>query len=299
MIRLTPKELDVLNALDKLTSALDLSSRLEADPIRFPRRFDDPLDIEVISLFTALLSYGRASQIGIAVEDVLGRLGPTPALSAREDAELRILKKTFPSRFEGFKYRFTEGADLDRLWFGVGSVLAQHGSLGAVIRGALKESDDTLIPAYTALHRELLSATRSHSGGKGFQHLLSDPSRGSALKRVNMWLRWMVRGPDEIDFGLWSDLNSSRLLIPLDVHVSRLSRALGMTQRKANDLKTALEVSAFLKRLDPHDPIRFDFALAHLGISGACVGYRVHEICEACPLTSLCTLQPKSRSRNG
>ena len=105
-----------------------------------------------------------------------------------------------------------------------------------------------------------------------------------------MWLRWIVRGPDEVDLGLCAELKASRLIIPLDVHIYKLSHALGLTQRRSADLKTALEITERLRRLAPNDPIRYDFALAHLGISGECRGYRLIEICSTCPLEKLCSL---------
>ena len=105
-----------------------------------------------------------------------------------------------------------------------------------------------------------------------------------------MWLRWMVRGPDAVDIGIWRDLDASKLVLPLDVHTFRLSAALGLTTRRSADLKAAIEVTSHLKSLCPQDPISYDFALAHLGISGACRGYKVSEVCAECPLNELCTL---------
>ena len=144
--------------------------------------------------------------------------------------------------------------------------------------------------AYQSLHDQLQVMSAGLEGGRGFSHLLSDPRRGSALKRVNMWLRWLVRGPDGVDLGLWRDLGPERLILPLDVHTFRLSGALGLTTRRSADLKAAIEITEHLRFLRPSDPIGYDFALAHLGISGACKGHRVVNVCEQCPLDTLCTL---------
>ena len=97
-------------------------------------------------------------------------------------------------------------------------------------------------------------------------------------------------GPDQVDLGLWTSLGPHRLIIPLDVHVFRLSSALALTNRRTADLKSALEITRKLQSFDALDPIKYDFALAHLGISGACKGFRVSEICQHCPLDRLCSL---------
>ena len=277
-------------ALDHLRAHVDSDARVAADPIRFPKRFSNPQDQEVISLFAALLAYGRVSAIGNALEDVLQRIGPNPAIASITDASAWRDHKITPVRFEGFIYRFTRGVDLHKLWLGVGGVLLEHQSLGDVLRSSLTLNDSTLMSAYQGLYEHIQHHSEGVIGGRGFAHLLSDPRRGSALKRVNMWLRWMVRGPDLVDLGLWRDLGPERLILPLDVHTFRLSRALGLTTRRTPDLKAALEITQHLSVLAPTDPISYDFALAHLGISGACKGRRITEVCQGCPLNTLCTL---------
>jgi uncharacterized protein (TIGR02757 family) len=105
-----------------------------------------------------------------------------------------------------------------------------------------------------------------------------------------MFLRWMIRSPREgIDLGLWTTRSPAALIVPLDTHVLRIARFVGLTARRDDSLRTALEVTDGLRRFDPDDPVRFDFALAHLGISGACRGHRDPEVCPSCPLTSVCT----------
>ena len=148
----------------------------------------------------------------------------------------------------------------------------------------------TILPIMQRFRDELHQRSIMIKDAEGFKHLIPDPSKGSAMKRMCLLFRWLVRGPDEVDLGHWSDIGTQRLIIPLDVHVFRLSRALGLTNRSNPNLDTALEVTKALQRFDHEDPIRFDFALAHLGISGDCKGYRVPNLCEKCPLTQSCTL---------
>jgi uncharacterized protein (TIGR02757 family) len=123
---------------------------------------------------------------------------------------------------------------------------------------------------------------------RALDHLLPDASRGAACKRLLLYLRWMVRR-DDVDLGAWEGIvPPSALVIPLDTHVSRLSRLLGLTCRADLSWRTAEEITASLRRLSPEDPVRYDFALCHLGMSGACPARRSAERCRACPLAPAC-----------
>ena len=278
--------------LDKLISQRDLISTRAADPVRFPWRFSDPCDRCLISLFAALLAYGRANAIGNALEGLIPLFGSRPAESATAEAATADPLSKAQERFQGVRYRFTSGEDLARLWVGVGALRRRHGSLRQAAieldqRGGL-EGD--LVPFYSRLRAALIGPTSSLPASRGFSHLLPNPDLGSALKRPALFLRWMVRGPDMIDFGLWRHLGPHRLWIPLDTHVQRLSRYLGLSERPRADLQAAREVSAALRALDQQDPLRFDLALAHLGISGDCQHRYVPEVCRHCPLSATCQL---------
>lgn len=277
-------------ALDNLFSSVETETRIQADPIRFPKRYQDLLDQEVVALFSALLAYGRVKAIGQSIEGILDVLGDHPGATITADAQSMRDHQVTPRRFQNFVYRFTREADLNKVWVGVGEVILRYGSIGHCFRAHDDPNDPTLLSAYQGFYDDVLTYSHHIEGGSGFNHLFSNPKKGSALKRVNMWLRWMVRGPDQIDIGVWRDLGAHRLLIPLDVHVFRLSSAIGLTQRRTANLKTAIEVTQMLKRFDHADPIKYDFALAHLGISGACKGHRGATVCDECPLKTLCTL---------
>jgi uncharacterized protein (TIGR02757 family) len=125
-------------------------------------------------------------------------------------------------------------------------------------------------------------------GPAGLRHLLPDAAGPGAAKRWNLFLRWMVRGPDAIDLGAWRGVPRSALLVPLDTHVMRVSRCLGLTRRADATWRTAEEITAALRLVDPEDPVRFDFALCHLGMSGACPARSSREACLACPLAQVC-----------
>jgi uncharacterized protein (TIGR02757 family) len=123
---------------------------------------------------------------------------------------------------------------------------------------------------------------------------MPSPRNGSACKRWNLYLRWMVRA-DTVDRGLWTCLRPADLVIPLDVHVLRISQFLGLTSRKDASWRTAAEITKGLAELDPNDPVRFDFAISHLGISGACLGYRSPPICAGCALDPVCAAKLRHR----
>ena len=278
------------DALDQLLSQMDYGERVAADPIRFPKRYKNQKDQELVALFSALLAYGRVKSIGECLERLFDSLGDSPATLAMIDAQNYRLNGCFERRFPDFVYRFTRENDLNKLWIAVGEIFIRYENLGQCFMSHDQAEDSSLISAYQGFYNELNHYSKGLIGGRGFNHLVSDPKKGSALKRINMFLRWMVRGPDQVDLGLWSNLGSHRLIIPLDVHVFRLSSALALTQRRTPDLKTALEITKKLREFDPIDPIKYDFAIAHLGISGACKGHRILDICQKCPLNQLCSL---------
>lgn len=275
--------------LAQLLAGADLAAHRARDPVRFAWRYADPHDQAWVSLFAATLAYGRASLIGGALEGVCARLGPSPSAALADDH--RRGPAAARARFEGFVYRLTRGEDLARLWHGLGGLQAAHGDLGTAFNAGDDPAAPDLRPAMASLRARIRAHTAAHFPDRqAFGHLLPDAAGTSANKRLNLWLRWLVRGPDAVDLGLWSHLGAHRLLMPVDTHVHRLARYLGLTARTTADHRTAVEVTAALRRLDPADPLRYDFALAHLGISGACVGRPVAEVCRACPLQPVCVV---------
>ncbi len=301
----TPNNAQLKERLDALCAEREPARALKVDPIRFPRACSSEADQEVVAILAALLAYGRVSAIGGAIEWVLGRLGPSPAEALIGDSPARA-----GERFEGFIYRFTRGPDLARVWIGLGEVCRAHGSVGEALRAWEREGGlggaPHLLPHLTRLHDEVLlggaraldaltpRARAAVEGGAGLAHLWSNPRGGSALKRLNMLTRWLVRAPDGVDLGLWRGLGAHRLTMPLDAHVFRAARALSLTRRPSPSWGAAREVTERLALLCPEDPLRYDFALAHLGISGDCLGYREASVCARCPLEPLCGLDERA-----
>lgn len=283
--------------LDALHAGVDLGERIAADPVEFPRAHADPGDAEVAGLVAVSLAYGRADLFKPVVARVLAAMGPSPARFAEAFAAR-------PDRavFEGIVYRFNRPADLAALVAAAGHVRRQHASLGARFRALFEAAGGgpgALRPALAGLAAELRGAPPvapllRGRGPRGLRHLLPDPAGPGASKRWNLYLRWMIRGPDGVDLGVWPGVPPAALVVPLDTHVHRVARALGLTRRRDASWRTAEEITAALRQIDPEDPVRFDFALCHLGMSGRCPARRDAVRCAACALRTACPGRARS-----
>jgi len=283
--------------LDDFLAHWTLPTRLQNDPLELPHRYSDPRDIEVSALLSASLAYGRVDLFKPKLETLLAQMGPSPArfVSRLDVAGAKAL-------LSGFVYRFNVGTDLAVLLLGMGKTLNARGSLEAAFDHFLAQSGSLhgALQGFTATLRDVpLAPLRQALGAeRGLSHLLPSPLGGGAAKRLNLFLRWMVRPPTfGLDFGIWTRIPPARLLIPLDTHVHRISRHLGLTRRNDVSWRTAEEVTASLRRLDPSDPVKYDFALCHYGMSGACPQTPVAEHCQRCVLLPTCRVGPKVLKR--
>ena len=285
--------------LDRFQRGFDATERLAADPVEFPRRYADPADAEVAGLAAACLAYGRADVFKRELEKVLRAAGPSPSAFAA-----RVAKRPDAAALAGFRYRFNQPEDMVALLAAAGWMRERHGSLGERFSALLGEATGRpeAWPLRGALARfaaELRDAPPARAllarrGPRGLLHLCPDPSSGGASKRWNLYLRWMVRGPDGVDLGLWRGVPVAALLVPLDTHVARVARCLGLTRRSDLSWRTAEEVTDALRLIDPGDPVRFDFALCHLGMSGRCPPRNEPARCRACPLVEACPVGRRS-----
>jgi uncharacterized protein (TIGR02757 family) len=278
--------------LDALDAGLDRRARVAADPVELPRRYADPLDQEVAALVAACLAYGRADVFKPLLVRILETMGPSPAAFVRAFA-----RAPDPRVFPFARYRFNRPPDLAALAAAAGDVALRHGSLGARFGALFREEGGepgALRPALARFADELRGAPPVAGllrgrGPRGIRHLLPDPRGPGASKRWNLYLRWMVRGPDTVDLGAWRGLvPPAALVVPLDTHVHRVARCLGLTRRRDASWRTAEEITAALRRVDPEDPVRYDFALCHLGMSGVCPARRDPRRCGECPLADAC-----------
>ncbi len=257
---------------------------LASDPLWWPRRFEDRADREVVAIVAALLAYGRVATIQQTLGRVVSSLGPAPSRTVEEADERELGRRLRP-----VVHRFTRGEDLAWLLAGVGAIRRRHGSVGRLVEDAAREGAplrSALVAFRAALHARPGRAARA--GARAF--LVPDPALGGACKRLLLLMRWCVRGDDGLDLGLWGGerLTPADLLLPLDAHAFRFARHLGLTRRARADWRTAEEVTAALRQIDPDDPTRFDFALVRPGIVGRCRHRHVPAVCGACPLAPAC-----------
>ena len=225
------------------------------DPLEFLYNYEELRDREIVGLIASSLAYGRVSQILKSVSAVLEKMTPSPSQFIEKASRESLLHT-----FSGFKHRFTTGDELAAMLFGIKNVIMKYDSLYACFKTGVTNNGKSILPALTEFMEELSSGFNSRNNS-----LLPSPAKGSACKRLNLFLRWMVRC-DDVDPGGWSDISLSKLVIPLDTHMYRICLALGFTKRKQADMKTALEVTSAFQKITPHDPVRYDFALTRLGI---------------------------------
>ncbi len=279
---------DIKSTLDALS--VDRSRRhLANDPLLFCHNYSDPADREVAGLIASAFAYGAVAIILRTLKSIFTELGSSPRRYV-ENFQPGIGLKTF----SGFKHRFNDGRDLCALLWSIRLIIEEAGSIeGFFLRGSSAGSED-VTGALNSFSGSILNQDYSPVFGEAdippdsyFRFLFPAPASGSACKRLCMFLRWMVRPDDGIDLGLWQKVPPAQLIIPVDTHISRICRYLGFTARKAADWRMAREITAALRRFDPEDPVKYDFAIAHLGISEGCDGKDARH-CLSCPIAGIC-----------
>lgn len=274
---------DLKKILDRFYLEYDFEERVAHDPIEIPRGYADPRDQEMAGFIAASLAYGRVDLFKPIAKRILSKMGGSPygfisGFSWRRQKRL----------FEGIKYRFNEQEDILAFLHILHVIVRKQGALENVFRAFYRNGHRSIREGLAGMTATLLAVDASGIYGTerkppGLLQFFPSPLQGSPCKRGNMFLRWMIRDRD-IDLGIWKGIPKNRLVIPLDTHIARISRCLGFTQRKSQDWKMAEEITEALKRLDPEDPLKYDFALCHQGISGLCKG-RGKTQCSACDFT--------------
>jgi uncharacterized protein (TIGR02757 family) len=224
------------------------------DPVEFLYRYDDPLDREIVALIASTLAYGRVAGIHRSIAWVLDRIQAPRAAVCRRDISI------VAEALAGFRHRFTTDRELISLLAGIRRAIRRYGSLKSCFLAGLSLHDGNTQDALRRFVAQLNPADLQTS-------LLPAPERGSACKRLHLFLRWLVRS-DDVDPGGWDDVGKERLTIPLDTHMFRLAQRLGLSGRCRPDGVTAAEVTAGFRQLRPDDPVRYDFALTRIAMSG-------------------------------
>ncbi len=262
--------LSLHDTLDALYRRYNRRELIKPDPLQFVYRYSDPADMEIAGFLAAVLAYGRVGQIEKSLDRLLGKMGKSPA------AFVRRFDKNGRKELQDFRHRFNTGDDISDLCELLKKVLEDSGSLEQYFLRGYRAGDANIIGALSDFCNWLLQRhARDNNGlvGRGLKYLISDPAGGSAAKRLNLFLRWMVRD-DNIDTGLWKSVDKAGLLVPMDAHMSRISRVLNLHNRKNISIKTAVEVTSGFAEIEPADPVKYDFALCRVGMVSGCDNWR-------------------------
>ena len=278
---------DALRApLDGLYRSFDHADAA-TDPVHIVRRFAQPRDREIVGFCAAGLAFGRVASVLHSIEALLEVMGPHPAAFVRAFRPVRD-----SARIEPLVHRWIRGRDLVALLLVLQRMLRESGSIERFFLAGDDPSAPDVGPALESFSGRALSTDlREAYGGRmparaGVCYFFPRPSGGSACKRLNLFLRWMVR-TDAVDLGVWKGLSPSRLIVPLDTHVIRLGRCLRLTRYSNPGWKMASDITASLRAVDPEDPVRYDFSLCHVGMMNAC-GFNRPQKDSQCPLRGLC-----------
>lgn len=281
-MRSRPLRQEVLRErLDALVKTFDIST-ITPDPLQLVLRYDDARDQEIAGILAAAFAYGRADIVVANVGRVLDAMRPSPHayLSTFSEPEAR-------ARFATFAHRFQKMPELVALLSALARVIREHGTLGALFESCYDERDPDIGPSLTRFVEAVLAFATPGPTDKALRYLLTSPSDGSACKRMNLFLRWMVRRTPP-DLGIWTFADPAKLVVPLDTHVHRIATFLGLSRRRSANWKAAREITDRLARLDRADPVRYDFAICRLGILDLCSRKRRKENCDVCLLRDVC-----------
>jgi uncharacterized protein (TIGR02757 family) len=237
---------------------------LGLDPLVCVRRFKGRDERETVGLLAAVLAYGRVEIIVRSVNSIVGIMGDDPVGFIKDTSYKQKLEY-----FKKFKHRFNDGQDISALMESIGTIIKEYGSIEKCFCECIDKSGNRFKNALILFTDVIKNNGRIYCGDRAsFEYLIPSPNKGSACKRMVLYLRWMVRGDDGIDLGVWKSVSPSCLLIPVDTHVAKIARGYGLTNRKSADWKMAEEITAALREFDFGDPVRYDFSLCHAGMVG-------------------------------
>jgi uncharacterized protein (TIGR02757 family) len=279
--------------LDDLYESFNIADSAE-DPVQFLSGYADAADREIVAFCAASLAFGRVASVKVSIARVLQVMGPHPAVYVR----------AFDVRRDGgalqtFVHRWTRGADVVALILMMQHMLRQFGSIEQFFAEGLPPGAADVEPALEsfALRACAIDVRAAYGGRKpparaGVRFFFPRPSTGSGCKRLNLFLRWMVRR-DQVDPGGWQRVTPAQLIVPLDTHVVRVGRCLRLTTYQSPGWRMASDITRTLRELDPIDPVKYDFSICHLGMMSAC-GFNRPQRDRVCPLRGYC--RPTART---
>lgn len=263
-----------------------------SDPVHLVRPFVDPADREIAGFCAAALAFGRVASVVNSIRTLFAIVGPHPA-----DFVRRFDPSAPHAELRAMVHRWTRGPDLVALLWILRQMLERSGTIEDFFLEGFDPAAEDVGPALDSLSTRALRLDIRRAYGKvpkraGVCYFFPRPSAGSACKRLNLFLRWMVRS-DEVDLGVWTKVPAGKLIVPLDTHVIRLGRCLKLTRYTSPGWRMAADITASLRALDPGDPVRFDFSICHVGMMNAC-GFGKRQGDSQCPLKGLC--HPRQRA---
>lgn len=265
--------------LDALVETFDVTT-IAPDPLQLVLRYSDPFDQEVAGLIAAAFAYGRADIIVANIGAMLAKMRPSPYRYL-----LTFDKAEAARRFSGFVHRFHKTPDLVAFLGCLAGTIENHGSIGALFEKCYDGADADIGPSLARFVETIRGEATMRAAS--LRYLLTSPIDGSACKRMNLFLRWMVRRTSP-DLGLWTFVDPAKLVMPVDTHIHRIATFLGLNDRKSADWKAARALTDRLAKFDRTDPVRYDFALCRLGILDLCSRKRRRENCDVCMLREVC-----------
>jgi uncharacterized protein (TIGR02757 family) len=246
---------DITSLLNESVQRFNSPAFIETDPVSIPHLFSTKEDIEVSGFLSAIIAWGQRPVILRNAADLMRRMDMAPHSFVMQ-ADVRELK-----HLDTFVHRTFNGIDARTLVLGLRHIYKKHQGPEAVFSAALRHND--MAEAISSFRAKMLEPKHPERSRKH----IADPAAGSSAKRINMWLRWMVRRDNAgVDFGIWKTISPALLCCPLDVHSGNVARKLGLLSRTQNDWKAVEELTANLRLLDAHDPVKYDFALFGLGV---------------------------------
>lgn len=249
------KKSELKSFLDFKSEQYNTPEFIETDPVQIPHQFSKKEDIEIAGFLTATIAWGNRKSILKNANHLMELLDRSPHDFILNHSESDL------ENLSGFVHRTFNETDLIYFISALRNIYKNHGGIETVFtENAEKKSLQPAIHEFKKIFFEIAHPPRT-------QKHVSDPLKNSAAKRINMYLRWMVRNDKAgVDFGLWEKLDSSQLSCPLDVHSGNVARKLKLLKRKANDAKALAELDTSLRKLDASDPVKYDFALFGLGV---------------------------------
>ena len=237
------------------------ASQIFPDPLIFPRRFSKEMDIELSAFISSIFAYGNVTQIINILERIHTLIGESPT-----EFILEFDPKKHKHFFKEIKHRFYTGEDIKQMFLILQYVIKEYDSLKHLFLLYHFDHEKNIKNSLSSFSSNLIEiSNRLGYSSSGLKFMFPNPNNGSACKRMNLFLRWVVR-KDELDFGIWKAIRSNELIIPVDTHVAKISRELGLTKRKNVSWQMAEEITQNLRKFDKNDPVKYDFAICHIGM---------------------------------